>query len=371
VTNCLEVKSDEMPSDVLSAWLDHVRWMSTFVVLLGHIRNFAFIPFKTIKDPTWFDWFFYAVTNLQNEAVICFFTISGYLVGRKLVLYISQGYVPIGSYIIDRLSRLYCVLLPTFILMLFTHTIGACNLNEFDGWIGNLFFAQDLFTKTTSCNETLWSLTNEFWYYFLGLLFTILWLNYNWVLLTLTLGIISMIALVDQVDNHHILFYFPMWAVGISLFWSNKLLPWAPPARICGLVFIAVLLISRSHLLDPLYVLVDFLLAAALCLFLVSVQGRQVSPLAPQTGKWLAGFSYSLYLVHWPITKILHHKTSGFQNLNSHEFLSFVIFFGVIIACTVCAYLMSLCTEYQTPRVRKILKRSIKILPLEEKNKGQ
>ncbi len=356
-----EVPPTEPLSEGLSAWLHHVRWVSAFVVLIGHVRNFCFVPFSMIEQPTWFDRGFYAVTNLQNEAVLCFFVISGYLVGGKLVHYAVQGNVPVGRYVLDRMTRLYCVLLPAFGLMLFTDAIGACDLKEFNGWFGNFLFGQDLFVETTSCNTPLWSLTNEFWYYLLGFLATILWLRRDWIVSTLAMGIVLVLALADQVDNHHVIFYFPMWAVGILLLWSGRLSRWVPPVAVSGTLFLIVVLISRSHLLDPLYVLVDFLIAATLCLFLASIQIRRSSPLMLQAGRWLATFSYSLYLVHWPILKLINHQFSGIHNHNPHELASFVVFAGMAGICVVCAYLFALLTERHTSRVRGILSRAIRL----------
>ena len=356
-----EVPPVERPNEGLSTWLNHVRWMSAFLVLIGHVRSFFFIPFRMIEQPTWFDRGFYAITNLQDEAVLCFFAISGYLVGGKLVRYATRGYVPVGRYILDRMTRLYCVLLPTFVLMMFIDSIGACDLNGLNGWLGNLLFGQDVFVETTSCNIPLWSLANEFWYYLLGLLATILWLRPNWTVWALATSIVIILSIADSLDNHHILLYFPMWAVGAIILWSSRLSRWVPQVSICCLLFFIILVISRSHLLDPFYVLVDFLIAATLCLLLASIQIRHTPPFMLRAGRWLAAFSYSLYLVHWPILKLLNYHFSGIHNHNPHEPASYLGFAGVVGTCIISAYLFALLTERHTSRVRGILSRRLSL----------
>ncbi len=351
----------ELPNEGLSAWLHHVRWLSALVVLFGHTRNFIFVPYSLIEQPTWFDKSFYAITNLQDEAVLCFFAISGYLIGGKLVRHAAQGHMPVGRYVLDRMTRLYCVLLPTFALIILADSIGACNLNGPNGWIGNLMFGQDLFVETTSCNIPLWSLANEFWYYLLGLLATILWLRRDWTVLALTISIVIVLGVADHVDNHHVLFYFPMWAVGVLLLWSGQLSRWVPPLRISSVLFIVTLLISRSHILDSFYLLVDFLIAAALCLLLASIQIGQISPFMLRTGRCMAAFSYSLYLIHWPILKLINHQLLGIHNHTPDEPASFALFMGVIGVCIVCAYFFALLTERHTPHVRDFLSRRLKL----------
>ena len=72
---------------------------------------------------------FYFVTGLGHEAVVIFFVMSGLLVGGlSLERYVARRFVP-SEFVIQRLSRIYIVLIPALMMGFTLDFIGLANFN--------------------------------------------------------------------------------------------------------------------------------------------------------------------------------------------------------------------------------------------------
>ena len=156
----------------------------------------------------------------------------------------------------------------------------------------------------------MWSLTNEFWYYVLFPALLVAWVRRarrdGWVAGGVVLAILIFLAFADAHDKNGVLVYFSIWGLGV-LAWVR--LPIRPNILVSLALFVIALALSRSHILGGLFYIRDFAIGGSLLLVLLSVLARDDSlgplkatggtSLVAKTGVFLAGFSYSLYLVHW------------------------------------------------------------------------
>ena len=137
----------------LSGTLDHLRWISALAVLVGHAREVLFVPhFPPDALPVWAK-ALYFVTNFQKEAVIVFFVLSGVLIGGKLMEYAAEPVFPLGRYAVERLTRLYVVLLPALALSLLPLVSGAC-IGSAGAWLARHGAGPTCRLVTTDCGRS-------------------------------------------------------------------------------------------------------------------------------------------------------------------------------------------------------------------------
>ncbi len=128
----------------------------------------------------------YGVTAIGHQAVVVFFVLSGYWVGGSLLRKARQGRFSWPSYLADRTTRLWVVLVPALVLTLALDAIGrryfgamtacvgdpryggvALDQRPIDGltFFGNVFFMGGIRVPTFGSITALWSLGFEFWMY--------------------------------------------------------------------------------------------------------------------------------------------------------------------------------------------------------------
>lgn len=338
-------------SPLLSGVLDHLRWLSAVAVLLGHAREVLFVRDFPLQDlPVWAK-LFYGVTNFQKEAVVVFFVLSGVLVGGKLVDYAAQPEFPVGRYAVERLTRLYVVLLPALALSLVPLLSGACAAGGMGAWLAALVFLQDIAAPAPSCNEPLWSLANEFWYYALGLL-VMLGPRRPLAWLGAVAALCGLLVADNAVDGRNVVLYAPIWAMGMLAL--SPALPRLNPL-IAAVALAVALILARTHLLDGLFWLRDVFIAAALVLLLNAVAALPPVPVAPGLLRWgrgLAGFSFSLYLTHWPVLLVIR-QSALHAPLNPLQPPSYAAVFVSSALAFALAFVFAWATERQTARVRR------------------
>lgn len=90
-------------------WLDALRFIAAFMVLLSHARNTFFSAFGDLPadQQNIFSMAFTMFCRMGHEAVVIFFVLSGFLVGGRGVERMHNGTMNVGSYAIDRFSRIY------------------------------------------------------------------------------------------------------------------------------------------------------------------------------------------------------------------------------------------------------------------------
>lgn len=116
-------------------WIDALRFMAAFLVLLCHSRNDFFVKYDQLdgNEQGIAAFVFYTITRLGPEAVWMFFIISGFLVGGIGLERIQRGTFRLKDYAVNRTVRIALPLIGAIvfygIVTLFTDAewnLGAC-----------------------------------------------------------------------------------------------------------------------------------------------------------------------------------------------------------------------------------------------------
>jgi len=328
---------------------------------------------------------FYFMTGFGHSAVMIFFVMSGFLVGGKVLDRLAQGNFNWQKYAVNRISRLYAVYVLALLLggaldylghhsfnqsglynQKFSGQIAVINHNFFENLTApifavNLLMCQTILGPVFGSNGPLWSLANEFWYYLAGpLLFGLFYTFTRWRLLP---GVAMLVLLVWFLPAS-ILIYFFVWLLGAALYFANgrALVPlWA------SLILLAVSFSAARLQWLTVPCLADFFIGITFALVINSAaRGSRRLP-GHGLSRKAADFSYSVYLCHFPflvfVLSALYQATgTGLQEPRS--FLSSGIFLLALVLVYAWAFLVSLATERQTPRIRQWLYQLIRQDPL-------
>ncbi len=369
-----------LEQDSFTSFLDLSRWIAAFIVFAGHLHELLLSPYEQVEQQNILVAVFYFVIGLSSEAVMVFFVLSGFLIGGKNLARAKTGSFDFSSYCVDRISRLYVVLLPAVLIGYFLDIIGSSYFPEAGLYkllsyhvvtehldssilIGNLLMLQSFYTTVIGSNLPLWSLSFEFWFYLLfGLLIVIIFENKQsqWKFWKIILALMIILLL-----GYKFILYFLIWCIGLSIAFLNRKIIKNPIIAI--IPFISVLIISRFHLITIQY-LSDLLAAISFGIFLLSMKEINNSFLyrTKKINSVLAGFSYSLYLLHYPLILFLLSvwvnifQINNFSNEYQPSGVGLVIYLSMMIIIYTLAYAFSLVTENNTALVRRWLKRKFK-----------
>jgi len=386
---------DDLKNPGLVSAIDLARWLAAGVVAIGHARFPLLKGYGLLgpgEHPFWVQgWYF--VTGYFVEAVLVFFVLSGFLVGGMGLGRMKQGSFDPGSYAVDRFSRLYTSFLPALLLSVLLTWVG---MHWFDttglysgtnptfaekdtalvfaanaGWrnfFANLFMLQNFFAPPYGANPPLWTLSSEFWFYAVfGLIgASAMTRGVRRVGLTL-LALLATLVLGPQ-----FWIYLGMWLIGVvAAVIRSPRLPLALPA----LALLGGLLLFRRYAdaalapSDLLRISIQYGICLAMGLLLLGLRGRKLrwaEWMAP-FNKAMADFSYSLYLIHFPLIILLVAvlgKWTGDPGFASGfaptQPLALVTYAAEILLAFGGAWLFAQATERHTGKVRGWLKRRLR-----------
>src|SRR5262249_24957688 len=187
------------------------------------------------------------------------------------------------------------------------------NLN-LPAFLGNLFFLQTIFCATFGSNGPLWSLANEFWYYVLfpvALGAALAWSRFRLradVPLTCLAVVVCLLLGIGK------LLGFLIWLAGVALVLLHAKVRLRSTRvslavlLLCSLALGLTLFASRS--LWGATVENDLAVGFAFALFLFAAlqfAAGESSPRYSAIAHHLAGFSYSLYVLHFPFLLFLRN----------------------------------------------------------------
>jgi peptidoglycan/LPS O-acetylase OafA/YrhL len=337
-------------------------------VALHHLRNHCFPDYKSIVDPGILIKVTAGLGGFGDQAVTVFFVISGWLVGGQL-LDRQPTKQTIYNYAIDRITRLWTVLLPLFVItflgmIAIDESLAAVLENNGFSLLtltGNLFGLQTIVVPNFANNYPLWSLSNETWYYILFPLLVVALSERSssfWRLVCMTFAL----ALSIWLPGKH-LQYFSVWLLG-ALF-SRLQLPFSPLWTGFSLL-VAVLTIRISHANGTF--LAHLLLAIAFAVFLSSAK----RPIAKRAfffvnslkgfAKWSSGLSFSLYVIHVPVIYFLQRHIEshlGKTILDQADILDWGIFALMWIVILGCAHWFYFLFESRTQAIRNFARRAL------------
>jgi peptidoglycan/LPS O-acetylase OafA/YrhL len=320
-----------------SAHLDVIRAAAAWAVMWGHLRTLFFMDFQHLHSPGWLLGALYFFTGFGHQAVMVFFVLSGFLISATVIKSHISGTWSWREYAINRSTRLYVVLIPGLLLGslwdlagsalfastgLYTHalsdlgpTIASNNLSV-GNFFGNLFFLQTIICPTFGSNTPLWSLANEFWYYalFPAALSALLAFFRKDMRVAISLGVVvACLAAFLGLDK---LMGFLVWMSGCALVFACSKFQLRTKSAVFFYLVLSVLVLfgclsaARTSIASALGS--DLAVGIAFTLFLFGVLQLK---LAASSDHYLsvahrfAGFSYSLYVLHFPLLLFLRAWT--------------------------------------------------------------
>jgi peptidoglycan/LPS O-acetylase OafA/YrhL len=343
---------------------------------------------------------FYAMENAGDVAVMVFFVVSGFLVGGQALLRIANGNeFDLSHYSIQRFSRIYTVFVPALLATVALDYVGRQYFNASGLYtspaglgagslgyaiagrddaatlIGNVLMLQTIAVEPYGGNGPLWSLANEWWYYVIFGLFLVS-VSKNrapiYRAAALSAGVIILSVMPDTIS-----WWFSIWLLGVGLAMLDRVWSGIACGRAIGLMLVgfAVALYGMSWV--PAFddrprsvqlivrLAVDAVAAVAFAAPLLSAKNASFQ-LPGKVNRHLAGFSYSLYLVHFPamvFVGALLHDVFGIGFGLPFSATSMALAIAVVAALCGFAWCFAYVTERNTPTVRSALTRLLARLP--------
>lgn len=355
-----------------STLISLLRGLAALVVAAAHLRSHVYPGFGTIaKAPLLFKALAFGA-GFAYLAVIVFFVLSGWLVGGSFLNRVNSNGA-FRNYSIDRVTRLWVVLVPTFLTVLFAAlAMGVLNGARVSfstsepysvgAFFGNMIGLQTIIVAPFGGDFPLWSLANETWYYVMFPLMVLVFRGRTITTRSVALLAIGAIALLV---HGTILLYFTIWLLGAAF--SRVKIEAGPVLRwVLLLLFVgSAVLIRLKGKTDvtpegyPQYVLFSLVFV----LFLSSMQFKRVrTPMLDwldRTGRLFANFSFTLYVLHVPMIVVMGHLMSslfGISQLSPFRMHHYLIYAGMYVLLVVCAYGFYLPFEANTSLVRHSLK---------------
>ncbi len=301
----------------LSLALDALRAITALVVVLGHSRPVGFYV-----GPVAFPWV------MHHAAVIVFFVLSGFVIANTA----QARETSLAKFAVARFSRIIPVAWPALLLgttvWAFNRAVGGPDIPQEPGYqtgsVASLLYPLIFLSELPQAsgpvwNSPYWSLCYEVWYYalFAAAVFLrgtrrVLWL----AALALLAGL-------------NVLMLMPVWLAGV---WLARQLPRLTLSPLQGAMMVGLgcwFFWLFAGLAEPLLImtmnkvpiaalnasysrvwLADWLMAPALVAVfaglgpLAARAARLLERCAPAI-KLLAGSSFTLYLMHWPVMCLL------------------------------------------------------------------
>lgn len=363
---------------------DALRWFSAFYVMVSHLRPVLFASYTQSGNTSTLVKAIYAATSMGSEFVMLFFVLSGYLISSSVLKAVSDGTWSWRNYLTNRLVRLWIVLIPALLLtyvwaQLQTSLFGSSayfqNNMNWTHFLGNLFFLQGIFVTNYGGNGPLWSLAYEFWYYMLFPCLVLMLASRRWPHRLMYAGLAALISITV---GKAILLYFGVWLLGTLL----AVVPALPVAKrflmliaapvICAALGAALLLsryyfkgngetVTESHFVASFTV--GLLFTALLYVILHTWNVQPVSSLrtnAFEFHAFMAGFSYTLYLTHYPVVNFIRvWLGDGKWGTWNPDLLHLLLGIAACLGVVGYALLVSLVSEAHTAAVRKAVNRQI------------
>jgi peptidoglycan/LPS O-acetylase OafA/YrhL len=367
----------------LSAALDGVRALAAFAVFAGHTRGVWFVEHGELASAGPLEHGFYLATGLGHQAVLVFFVLSGLFIAQAIRARTERGSWSWPAYAVDRLSRLWIVVLPALVLTALCDALGARLAPDvysgahpsnvigaaserlgLDTLIGNALFVQTIAVDTFGSNGALWSLANEFWYY---LLFPLA-LRAATARGTAERATCAALAIGGAwFVGGPILTYFPAWLLGAALAWRSVPRLGVREARAAlvatGAAFGAALLFARLRhgLVGDYAVALSFTaLVASLATF--PTANLPATSRAARAATLVASSSFTLYAIHLPLV-VLARALLGAPADGAWRFAptpaNLGLFALALAAGLVVAHLVARATEAHTGALRGRMRRLV------------
>lgn len=329
--------------------------MAALIVVIGHMNMLEFSNWGL------------EVGKYGHTMVVLFFVISGYIIGRTTI---DQN-PDTKTYLVNRASRIYIVALPSLALC-FTASLLIPGINDTSDpsvtssqiplFLKSIFFLNQSWgnLENPPLNPPFWSLCYEVWYY-------VIFASFSY---PKTIASKSMIGgLACMMAGPAVLALMPAWLCGLALVYLNPdrikkphLVITSAALAILFIVEAGLDIKTKDHIstfIPALWrlgfstrFLTDYILAICFGAILLSAGTLKIriSSASESILANLAGFSFTLYLFHDPILRILQYFTK-LKDVNPPTHIALLS--SVITLC----WLISFATEAKTSSLRKMLTR--------------
>jgi peptidoglycan/LPS O-acetylase OafA/YrhL len=360
--------------------LDVLRWTSAWLVLAGHLRAVLFVDYSALSSEERMPAaaLFYFLTGLGHQAVVVFFVISGFLVGGGIHRRFRAGTFSFPSYAIDRAARIHIVLIPALLIsaavaFLLSNVTPSSKILSDPSWsslqivgfeqemsarvfICNVLGLQTLVCPTYALNSPLWSLAQEWFYYLTA---PLLWGAFFWrgtkrtAAITIALAVcVGVLGLNAQFLSGYLLWLLGAWA-GIAAGSLGR-----DQSRVLqGVAFGAFCVVLIWSRFGELGWASELALAAALATWL-ALSAAGARPPGEAISKALSGYSYSLYVVHYPLIIGIVAAMQATDVLTARmgpTLYALGLFAGLAALLLLSAWAFSRATEQRTDAVRRYL----------------
>jgi peptidoglycan/LPS O-acetylase OafA/YrhL len=375
-----------------SVYLDCLRGLSAIFVMISHLRGLFFVSFGDVENPSPLVTVLYFLTSLGHQAVIVFFVLSGYFIAGSVMRALNDGSWQWRPYAVRRFARLYVVLIPAllagglidFVGIKFfggsgiytadpdyTHIIAYVvqdRLN-FQTLAANILFLEGIWSSTFGSNSPLWSLAYEFWFYVMFPCMALVVATSSSLVSRLLFGV-AVVAIAVFVGPV-IFAYFFIWLLGAVIAVAPA--PRQSLVARYGLLGSALaacfaLLAVRAKI-SVSYLTFDAIFAVVIAILVyVLANWPQTKALSSAYILWfsrfsrgIAGFSYTLYLVHLPLLVLLTATMiSNGASRWQPDMMHGVVGVGIALAVLIYAWIVSRLTEAHTAQVARYFLRHLK-----------
>jgi peptidoglycan/LPS O-acetylase OafA/YrhL len=315
--------------------MDAIRGAAALAVVAFHIRYKFFLDYSEAVSTAWPTRLFYVATSFGHDAVMVFFVLSGYLITGTVLKDVKADRWSWSRYLLNRLTRLYVVLIPGLLLTVAWDLLGLHLFPAHPAYTGatqvwkhdffdvratltpSIFFANAVFRDAIAgipplgSNSPLWSLTYEFAYYMIFPAALLALRPRAGVSMRALYGLMA--AALIYYFGRRILLYFPIWLMGLAV----RVVPPRPTAgvaavRLRNLAAVVLVLACTAFRHTALFqrlagnasleigdFVVGLAFAAALYVLLLDARpdGGGVYDAVARGG---AHISYTVYVVHMP-----------------------------------------------------------------------
>lgn len=307
---------------------------------------------------------FYFINRLGAESVLIFFVLSGFLVGGRAIERLRYNSFKVGNYAIDRFVR---IMLPLSSLLIIYIPVsywieGSVDWNQ---WFCALFSLEGVWGVPLL--GVTWSLAYEVWFYVIMAGIGLIWTKTSDVRTVTGILILFTVCLIFTKLNA---IYLLIWMIGAFayVFRPSKFNKYALILSFLGLSLTTVCLQLTSDSkfqmeLDNILPTTNWYAWAMIFSFCscVFIQQLILAKPASRFMKWvdnagtkLAAFSYTLYLTHILVMRVLQELGAERSAQLSLESVSLWILW-VLIALVV-AWALYLCFESHTKICKVYLK---------------
>jgi peptidoglycan/LPS O-acetylase OafA/YrhL len=377
------VPQNSVPQKASLALLCHMRWLAALAVGISHIRQNLYLDHAQNLHAGIVGAIIYFFGAYGPAGVIVFFVLSGFLVGGKAVtlLYSPNIDVEWRHFFFDRFSRIFIVLWPALAvaaLVMLALRIFAPDapfmalphwgwsiqhpLNQdfsLRVWAGDAALLNGFAARTAATDAPVWSLAYEWLYYMIALASVLLIRRvFSWGSSALILYAIGLVAL-SVIFTPVMLYLGLIWVLGTiaHLVFDRQMI------RGVALRYGSLALLIGLLVLDRFSPLPQMLLGFAVAL-VIAHHGWSDWNYGSRWGGKLADFSYSFYMVHYPViiaAMAVLYRLGRLQNRLSFQVENLFIGICVLGIAIVFARGFAFVTEDRTGELRKALLRGFQI----------